>query len=145
MVSDGQILLLIGRNESFQIYKAPHSENVVFTWPDKSINGNTMELIESEGKLSEPLSVTVGRLQCTVLGLSIGTLFTEMETSSPAHECPSVSNWKIYFPVALTVILSLILAGGGYKTLEPKILRRRMEQLSEVATMYTENGRTTAL
>ena len=127
------------------MYKATHLNRVVFTWPDKTINGEKMDLIETEGNFHEPLSVNAGSIECEVLGLRVGTLFTDMETSSLTYDCPSVSNWKIYFPVALTILLSLILAVGGYKTLEPKILRRRMEQLSEVATTYTDNRRTTTL
>ena len=141
--SDGHILLLIGRNESYHTYQAPYLDHVVFSWPDKTVNGMHMELIERVGEFEEPLSLDVGSIHCKVFGLRLGTLFTDTEVSSLTYECPTASSWKIYFPVALTILLSLILAGGGYKTLEPRILGKRMEQLNEVSTIYRDVSRNT--
>ena len=143
--SDGNILLLIGRNETYHTYQTPYSDHIVFSWPDKTINGVHMKLIERVGDFELPLSLNVSSIHCTVFGLRMGTLFTEMEVSRLTYECPTNNSWKIYFPVALTILLSLILAGGGYKTLEPRILRKRMEQIKDVSTIYQDASRITTV
>ena len=136
--SHGDFLLLVGGKESYQLYTAPYKEYLVFNWPDKTINGEKMVQIESEGTYVDQLELSETSIPCEVYGLRVGSLFTDVELASLTYQCPTISNWKIYFPVALTIILSLFLAIGGYKTIEPRILRRRLEQVEELGEVYSE-------
>lgn len=136
--SQGDIFLLVGGKDSYQTYTAPCTEYLVFTWPDKTINGEKMVPMESVGSYIEHVNLSATSIQCEVYGLRVGSLFTDVELASLTYQCPTLSNWKIYLPVALTILLSLFLAAGGYKTLEPRILRRRLEQVEELSEIYNE-------
>ena len=141
--SQGYFHLLVGGKGWYQMYTTKYSEYLIFTWPEKTINGEKMFQIESVGKYVEYLNLSETSIQCEVYGMRVGSLFTDAELAALTYQCPTISNWKIYFPVALTILLSLFLAVGGYKTIEPKILRRRLAEVEELGEVYNEIVRDT--
>ena len=139
--SEGNIMLLVGGKDSSQTYTTTKSDYLVFSWPDKTVNGAAMYLTEGVGEFEMHLNLNFTSIPCKVYGLKLGSLFADTQASSLTYDCPTISNWKIYFPAAVAVALSLMLAVGGYKTIEPRILRRRLEQMGEAAATYNEDSR----
>ena len=113
----GEIFLLIGRNMTYQTYSAPLADILTFTWPEKEVNGKKMKLVERTGEIQDPLSLNVSTMPCEVYGVRMGSLIENPETSSLTYQCPTTNSWKVVLPITLTIFISLVLAGGGYKTL----------------------------
>ena len=103
-----------------------------------------MELIESVGEFQEPLLLNSSKIYFKVYGLRVGSLFKEPPTHSHATGCPTTSSWKIYFPSALTICLTLVLAAGGYKTIQPRLLRF-LTQVAQPEPVYSREERQTAI
>ena len=139
--TDGQMFTLLQDHEYFQlwvanqntyeIYIAPWSSRLVFSWPDKIINGAHMSKIKSEVEISP--NTTGSRVECNIYGLKIGTL-NIAPTPCGLYKCES-TNWKIYLPTTLTVLFFILFAVNGSKNTVlrsqvPRLIQRFGEILS---------------
>ena len=125
------IQLWIANKNSYEIYIAPWSNHLVFSWPDKTINGDHMTKIKSEEELT--VNTTGSMIDCDILGFTIGTL-NIAPTACAIYKCPS-NNWKIYLPTTLTVLFFILFAVNGSKNTVlrsevPRLIQRVGEILS---------------
>ena len=118
----GYLTLLVGHNETYRLQKFSWDKSFVFSWPDSTINGNEMDLVEEVGKFDYPLSFNYSRTYCNIEGLRAGSLDRDpTDTALLTYQCPSSENWKVYLPSALAGLLSMFLFAGGYRSLHPRV------------------------
>lgn len=131
---DDKINLAIITGQSYEIYTTSWSKQIVFGWPNKTINSNPMLKINGSGNLTLPFEFNVTHIYCEVKGLltASGSLVLQPPLKcEPAdyevYKCQENKDWKFYVLLSATFILAAFLI-LFLNVSEETILRRKISR-----------------
>ena len=107
---NGNFELWHTQGDNYSVYTSPWEELLIFQWPDKIINNNTMDLVLHEGSITNPGVFATEFVLCDIMGLMGGTLFYQ-ETTCESIKCPPSNTWKLNLLGYCIGLLILLLLG----------------------------------
>ena len=134
------------QNDSYEIYSFPHTENLMFHWPDKKINNQEMTLNLFEGTISKPFDFNRTSIMCNVEGITTDII---QEPNCQLYKCPSPKYWRLYILVILSITLFILLIfNESSRTISQPQIRKFLQWITEflsrsqegVSTINTEDG-----
>ena len=103
-----ELHLWIMQNTSYEVYSAPQNENIIFSWPEKSINGIPMKLFMKHGVVKYPLVFKHENVMCQTFGVRSGTLNMEYQDIT-VYKCQKNRDWRLIIAIIIFIILTVIL------------------------------------
>ena len=107
---NGKIELWHTQGDNYSVYTSPWAERLIFQWPEKIINNNTMTLVLHEGSTTNPGVFDAEFVLCDIKGLMGGALFYQ-ETTCESVKCPPSNTWKLNLLGYCIGLLILVLLG----------------------------------
>ena len=104
-----ELHLWIMQNSSYEVYSAPLNEIVIFSWPDKSVNGIPMKLFMTDGNVKYPLVFEHENVMCQMFGIRGGTLNVEYQDIA-VYKCQKNLDWWLIAAIIIFIILAVILS-----------------------------------
>ena len=131
---NGNFELWYTQGDNYSLYTSPWTELLIFEWPKKIINNNTMNLVLHEGSITNPGVFDTEFVLCDIKGVMGGTLFYQ-ETTCESVKCPPSNTWKLNLLGYCIGLLILLLLGTNAhnETIQTDISRifSRVRGLSE--------------
>ena len=102
-----ELHLWIMQNTSYEVYSAPQNETVIFSWPEKSINGIPMKLFMKHCVVKYPLVFEHENVMCQTFGVRSGTLNMEYQDIT-VYKCQKNRDWRLIVAIIIFIILTVI-------------------------------------
>ena len=100
--------LWLKQNLSYEVYSTPITETVIFSWPDKSINGIPMKPSLKHGNAKYPMVFENENVMCQMLGERGGTLDVEYEEVT-VYKCQKNRDWWLITAIITFIVLAVVL------------------------------------
>ena len=107
---NGNFELWYTQGDNYSLYTSPWTELLIFQWPEKIINNNTMDLVLYEGSINNPGVLDTEFILCDVKGLVAGSM-NYQETPCEAIKCAPSNTWKLNLLGYCIGLLMLLLFG----------------------------------
>ena len=117
---NNQFELWVEQGENYSVYTLPWTESLIFQWPEKIINNDTMNLVLHQGSTTDPVVFDTEFVMCDVKGLTGGTLFYQ-EAPCETIKCPPSNSWKVNLMTYIIVLLVFSLIGLNVYNVRPDI------------------------
>ena len=103
-----ELHLWLKQNSSYEVYSTPITKTVIFSWPDKSINGIPMKPSLKHGNVKYPLVFENENVMCQMLGERGGTLDVEYEEVT-VYKCQKNRDWWLITAIITFIVLAVVL------------------------------------